>query len=72
MRADNGRPGAAYDVVRPDDRLACRRTSVDGLAPGPVGPEIDTSVINPNVSSYVVAVVVPVSSVDEVTRPWSS
>jgi len=35
----------------------------------PSTPAFDTPVINPNASSYVTVVVVPVSSVDDVTRP---
>ena len=38
----------------------------------PSFPVIVTLVINPNTLSYVVAVVAPASSVDEVTRPWLS
>ena len=71
-RADNGWPGAAYDVTAPTTVfLSSDRVWTVSLR-DPSAPTIDTEVINPNVSSYVVFVVVPVSSVDKVTRPWSS
>jgi hypothetical protein len=71
-RADSGCPGAAYAVVALWIVLWSVESTFVVWLRDPSAPVIVTPVINPNVPSYVVTVVVPASSVDEVTRPWLS